>query len=164
MTERSLSCLVPRREDLTPKQRRRIRDLLAFVHATGQSCRGLVAKHAAGTTLLFGTDYDLESRRAVVHSQLLSDYDVENHPFVKLHPVLEAAGYMRTRPRSRPQQYIRYRRLDDEHGRNEITIRQVSVAVWLNGQIPVDVVEDVREYAADVGARCYDDRLEERAS
>lgn len=155
-----LSTLVPRPADLTAKQRRRIRDLLAFVHATGQRCRGLVTKHAAGTTLLFGTGYD-DSGRFVVHSELLSAYDVDNHPFVAFHAALEACGFLRERSRSRPQQYVSYRRYHssfntDPQPRDYVSVRQVSEAVFLHGKIPSDVEELCVEYVKEIDARLYD--------
>lgn len=150
----------PRPDELTPKQRRRVRDLLAFVHVTGRRAGGLVAKYKAAQVVSYATDYTRESMCFLVDSRALSDYDVTNHPFVNLAAILATRGYRYNPPRrhGRAQKWITYRRIDHEPGtrHDEITLGDVSSAVWISGTHPAGTFALLRGYAKQVGCSCYD--------
>lgn len=147
----------PEPAQLLPKQRRRVRDLLAFIHATGDKCGGLVSKHVAATIVCYATGFDSASSRVVVDSRALSDYDVTNHPFVNFAAIIKTRGY-RLVPGytpGRPQKWVKFRRTDTD-ARDEITICNVTSSVYISGNHPAGSFELLRNYAKQVGCTCYE--------
>ncbi len=151
----------PKPAELTSKQRRRVRDLLAFVHVTGRRAGGLVAKYKAAQVISYATDYTRESMCFLIDSRALSDYDVTNHPFVNLAAILRTRGYRYIEPRrhGRAQKWITFRRGNPEAGQkyDEITLLDVSRAVWIKGTHSSGSFELVRGYAKQLGCACYED-------
>lgn len=146
----------PRAEDLTPKQRRRIRDLLAFVFVTGKMPRGLVSKHPAGSTILFCTGWEDAHAGAEVDSRSLAEYDVVNHPLCKLHALLISAGYTLDVDRRRsPQNHFRYLAPTGEQ-RDRISLYYISRGVHMEFAHSGQVETYVRAYAEQVGAWVVD--------
>ncbi len=153
-TCRTYDC-APRAEDLSPKQRRRIRDLLAFVFVTGRMPRGLVSKHAAGSTILFCTGWDDAHAGAEVDARSLAEYDVVNHPLCKLNALLISAGYTLDVPKRRaPQNRFSYYAPTGE--RDRISIYQISKGVNIDFEHSERVEQFVRAYCEQVGGTCYD--------
>ncbi len=152
--------LAPKPAELTPKQRRRVRDLLAFVHVTGRRAGGLVAKYKAAKVVSYATDYTRESMCFLIDSRALSDYDVTNHPFVNFAAILRTRGYRYIEPRrhGRAQKWIKFQRLDHEPGqkRDEVTLCDVSSSVYITGKHSRVVFELLRGYAGQVGCSCYE--------
>ncbi len=147
----------PEPAQLLPKQRRRVRDLLAFIHATGDKCGGLVSKHVAATIVCYATGFDSDSSRVVVDSRALADYDVTNHPFVNFAAIIKTRGY-RLVPGytpGRPQKWVKFRRTDTD-ARDEITICNVTSSVYISGNHPAGSFELLRNYAKQVGCTCYE--------
>jgi len=144
----------PRAAELTAKQRRRIRDLLAFVFVTGCKPGGLVSKYPAARAVLYSTGYQRGSHTAEVDPTCLTDWDIPNHPFANLNAVLIARGYCRQerRRRGRPQKWVDY---VNEHG-GEITIHNVSDGVYLSGKFPQRDLDIAKGYAAQVECGLYD--------
>lgn len=162
---RELYNLAPKPAELTAKQRRRIRDLLAFCHVTGHRAGGLVRRYVASTVLLYATGLercstegstDYVGLRTVVDHRALADYDVQNHPLVNLHTLLTARGFKVCDPRKRgrAQQSLRYKH---EDGRTEVSISDVSSWVSVYGAPSDEVLGLVKGYASRVGCGCSDD-------
>ncbi len=149
---------MPKREALTPKQRRRVRDLLAFVHVTGDKCGGLVTKHVAATILCYATGFDSDSSRVVVDSRALSDYDVANHPFVNFAAILVTRGYRRVNGYTpgRAQKWVKFERVDTDSKRDTVTLCNISSSVFISGTHPAGTFELLRNYAKQVDCECYE--------
>lgn len=150
-TCRTYDC-APKVEDLSLKQRRRIRDLLAFVFVTGKMPRGLVTKHPAGSTILFCTGWEDTLAGAEVDARSLADYDVVNHPLCKLNALLISAGYTVDVGRRRaPQNNFSYiAPSGDTH--DAISFYQISRGVNIRGSHRGNVAMYARAYAEQVGA------------
>jgi len=153
----------PKPEALTAKQRRRVRDLLAFIHATGDKTGGLVSKHVAAEIICYATGFDSPSGRVVIDSRALSDYDVTNHPFVNFSAIIKTRGYRRADGYTpgRPQKWVKFLRTDTDDGaRNQITICNVTSSVYITGKHPAGTFELLRNYAKQVDCKCYEQHSE----
>lgn len=155
----------PTPAELTAKQRRRVRDLFAYTYATGDKVGGLVAKHVAAEVICYATGYDSDSRRVVIDSRALSDYDVANHPLVNFSAILKTRGYRRAEGYTpgRPQKWIKFIRVDTDDGkrkRDEVTICNISSSVYITGKHSRGVFELLRGYARQVDCKCYENYSE----
>lgn len=150
--------VTPNPEVLTPKQRRRVRDLLAFVHVTGDKAGGLIAKHVAAMIVNYAVVFDAASSRVFVDSRALSDYDVTNHPFVNFAAILVTRGYRRVDGYTpgRPQKWVKFERVDTDSKRNTVTLCNITSSVYITGTHPPGTFELTRGYAEQVGCTCYE--------
>jgi len=157
-TSRTYNC-APYPEELTAKQRRRIRDLLAFVFVTGRMPRGLLARHSAGATILFCTGWDNAHSGAEVDARSLADYDVVNHPLCKLNALLIAADYkLDVDRRGRCQNNFRYL-APTGAARDRIALYYITRGVHIEFAHSERIETYVRAYCEQVGGTCWDSYL-----
>jgi len=152
----------PRFEDMTPKQRRRTRDLLAFVLISGRMPRGLHYKQAAGSVILFCTGWPDVHASATIDDRTLREFDVANHPLCKLHALLVSAGYtLELDRRGRVQNHIRYIAPTGEQ-RDRISLYQISRGIHMEFAHSERVETYVRAYAEQVGGWVVDRFLNDK--